>query len=426
MKGAPAPEESVEELSDPAVWSERMAQVKIENFQAEDPKDPLFPEMESLNARDYLRKIYAGKMAAHFQAEVNEAVGSKQLVSKRGEVLDSKGSHIFCVFLNLNLTLTFLFPAGYRILSHQVPDFRAMTNAEILELLAKQVLFNDAEIVALNKPYGMAVHGGGGSADKTSSSSSSSSPSAHSNSKNDLHLNRFLPELAARLGVSKLYTVHRLDRDTTGLLLLATTQEKAHQLSRLFASGRVDKRYLAITKSVPHLREGLIDIPIEVGHAKVGPQSSKATRRERMVLCPEPVEEIRAQKRSHSKTAKQAVTHYRVVDEAGNAALLEVHPRTGVRHQIRVHLGFALRCPVLGDHKYSSLGEGMAPQRLPADILGRLRVRQAKARTVPMHLHAYMAVLGGMGRHGTDIRLRAPLPYHFTRNMASLRLRLKQ
>ena len=303
-----------------------------------------------------------------------------------------------------------------------------MTNAEILELLAKQVLFNDAEIVALNKPYGMAVHGGGG-ADKTSSSCSPS-PSAHSNSKNDLHLNRFLPELAARLGVSKLYTVHRLDRDTTGLLLLATTQEKAHQLSRLFAEGRVDKRYLAITKSVPHLREGLIDIPIEVGHARVG--SNKTTKRERMVLCPEPVEEIReqgrraAQKRSHSKTAKQAVTHYRVVDEAGNAALLEVHPRTGVRHQIRVHLGFALRCPVLGDHKYSSLGEGMAPQRLPADILGRLRVRQAKARTVPMHLHAYMTVLGGMGRHGTDIRLRAPLPYHFTRNMASLRLRLKQ
>lgn len=147
-----------------------------------------------------------------------------------------------------------------------------------------------------------------------------------------------------------------------------------------------------------------------------------------MVLCPEPVEDIRAQRRSgayHSRTARKAVTHYRVVDEAGNAALLEIHPQTGIRHQIRVHLGFGLRCPVLGDHKYSSLEGGMAPQKLPADILSRLRVRQQKARTVPMHLHAYLAVLPGCGLHGTNITLRAPLPYHFTKNMASLRLRMK-
>lgn len=103
-----------------------------------------------------------------------------------------------------------------------------MTNAEILDMLAKQVIFNDADVVAINKPYGMSVHGGGNTGSSSSSKFSSTT----------LHLNYFLPELATRLGVEKLYTVHRLDRDTTGILLLAKTQEKAHQLSRLFAEQR--------------------------------------------------------------------------------------------------------------------------------------------------------------------------------------------
>lgn len=94
-----------------------------------------------------------------------------------------------------------------------------------------------------------------------------------------------------------------------------------------------------------------------------------------------------------------------------------------MRHQIRVHLGFGLRCPILGDHKYSNL-DSISPQKLPADILMALRVRQAKSRTVPMHLHSYITMIPQAGKNGSNIFLRAPLPYHFRKNMHSLKLRL--
>ena len=177
-----------------------------------------------------------------------------------------------------------------------------MTNTEILEVLEKQVIYNDADIVALNKPYGMTVHGG---------ASSSAESTSRVKAKFDayLHLNYFLPELAAMLGSEKLYTVHRLDRDTTGILLLTKTQAKAKELNRLFLERKIQKKYLCITKNTPDVREGIIDIPIELGYIKTG-----NVKRERMVLCPEPMEDIRAQRRP-SRTARRAVTKYRVLDE---------------------------------------------------------------------------------------------------------------
>lgn len=285
-----------------------------------------------------------------------------------------------------------------------------MTNSEILELLEKQILFNEGDIVALNKPYGISVHGG---SDMTGSSTSR----VKGKFESMLHLNYFLPELAPRLGCEKLYTVHRLDRDTTGVLLLAKTQGKAKELSTLFGQHQIEKKYLCITKNTPDIREGIINIPIELGYIKSG-----SIKRERMVLCPEPMEDIRSQRRP-TRTARRAITKYRVLDEAGNAALLEVFPETGIKHQIRVHLGFGLRCPVLGDHKYSNL-DNMAPQKLPADILMRLKVRQQKARNVPMHLHSYICMIPQAGLHGTNVFIRAPLPYHFRKNMSSLKLRM--
>lgn len=200
---------------------------------------------------------------------------------------------------------------GFRILKNQVPDYSRLTNIEILEMLEKQILFNDCDIVAINKPYGISVHGG--------SSSSVSTSRVNSRFDSLIHLGYFLPELANRLGCEKLYTVHRIDRDTTGVLLLAKTQSKAKQMNELFLKHEIVKKYLCITKTVPDHNDGIIDIPIEMGNIV----DRKGIKRERMVLCPEPMQEVKQEYYS-SRTAKRAVTKFKVLSHWGNAALLEV------------------------------------------------------------------------------------------------------
>ena len=302
-----------------------------------------------------------------------------------------------------------------------------MTNDEIVDLLFDQILFNDVEIVALNKPYGISIHANGSVDNDDDENKNRTTTNSTSQQKKCIALNQFLPNLAKKLGVKKLYTVHRLDRDTTGVLLLASTQSKAHHLSTLFREHRIEKRYLCITKNNPNMSKGIIDIPIENGYVNStikDKYNKKRIKRERMVLCPEPMESIRNGRARHqSRNARRAVTRFRVLSEEGNAALIEVYPETGIKNQIRVHLGFGLRCPILGDNKYSNL-DSLKPQRLPSDILLRLGIRQQKARYVPMHLHAYLYNIPNAGKTGSTINIRAPLPYHFRHNMRSLKLRL--
>lgn len=141
-----------------------------------------------------------------------------------------------------------------------------------------------------------------------------------------------------------------------------------------------------------------------------------------MVLRPELEEEYRRLAKP-STQAKRAVTHYRVISEFKNAALLSVRPETGVKHQIRAHLGFGLRCPVLGDHKYTNL-DRIVPQTLPSDMLVALNVRQSKVRNIPMHLHAYRYAVPDIGREGAPIYLKAQIPRHFRDTCSKLKLRL--
>ena len=164
----------------------------------------------------------------------------------------------------------------------------------------KSILFNDVDIVAINKPYGMSVH--------------------TKESKGNPVLTEFLPQLCRRLDCQDLYTVHRLDRDTTGILLLAKSQQRAKALNQLFADRRVIKRYFCITRGVPDKPEGVIDIPIELGHCGGV---------ERMVLRPEALEAKQFEgKLKSSRSAKRAVTQYKVISFEGNAALLEVRNNT--------------------------------------------------------------------------------------------------
>lgn len=296
---------------------------------------------------------------------------------------------------------------GYRSYKDAVYDLSSIRRSELLWFLKKSIVFNDCGIVAINKPAGLRVQGTVGNTSCT-----------------DPILFDLLPDFSELLTKYqklapgddgkpvRLHTIHRLDKEVTGVLLLATNQDTARRLHDLFSKRLVDKTYWAITRNVPTLPEGIIDIPIEEGIVN-GLQ--------RMVLRPELEEELR-RIAAPSRQAKRAVTNYRVLDSGPNSAVVEVKPETGLKHQIRVHLGFGLRCPVLGDHKYSYMDK-IAPQRLPSDMLVALNVRQTKVRNMPMHLHAQRLILPEMGRDGSNLFIRAPIPTWFRETMSSLKLR---
>jgi 23S rRNA pseudouridine1911/1915/1917 synthase len=124
--------------------------------------------------------------------------------------------------------------------------------------------------------------------------------------------------------------VHRLDRDTSGVIVVARSEEAHHALAKQFERRTVEKTYLALTQGAPQFDRDEIDLPIGI----------HPYQRERMAV-----------RRDHS-TSREAVTRYEVLERFPGAALVQVTPKTGRTHQIRVHLA-AIGCPVLSDGLYS-------------------------------------------------------------------------
>ncbi|KAM7306244.1 uncharacterized protein ISCGN_009978 [Ixodes scapularis] len=285
---------------------------------------------------------------------------------------------------------------GFRILKSEIrPDLSRLLHTEAVNLLRKLVLYNDNDILVLNKPYGMLCHG--------------PAPGV----SDACVLTKLLPDLSSALYPrqdAKLYTVHRLDRDVTGVLLLARTQRMADMLNSLFQKHQVSKTYLAITAGVPDHLEGVIDMPLAEGEVEGA---------KRMVLNPKLDPEFQRLVPKFRKSFA-AVTMYRVLASCGRAGYLELRPTTGVKHQLRAHLGLGLRCPILGDHKYSHLRR-LAPQKLPGDMLDRLGIRQSKVRDAPLHLHARAVVVPEI-LDGRNLTVAAEVPYHFAKNLRRLKL----
>ncbi len=246
---------------------------------------------------------------------------------------------------------------GDRILVRRPPMLAAHTEPAPIAL---DVLFEDEWLLAINKPAGLVVHPAPGHWQGTLVSAL---------------LHRW-PTLPPGLDPARLGIVHRLDKDTSGVLLIARTATALAELGRQFRDRETEKQYLALVWGVPRRARGTISEPI----------GRHPVHRQRMA--------VRARGRA-------ALTRYEVVEAWPQVALVRTFPQTGRTHQIRVHLA-ALGHPIVADRLYAR---------------GRTNPAIGIARQA---LHAEAISF----RHpltGTAMRVAAPLAADFSAALARLR-----
>jgi 23S rRNA pseudouridine1911/1915/1917 synthase len=189
------------------------------------------------------------------------------------------------------------------------------------EAIAQQIdlniVFEDQYLVVIDKPAGMVVHPAAGNLDGTL--------------VNAL-LHHCAGELSGIGGVARPGIVHRIDKDTSGLLVVAKTDQAHEGLARQFKDHSIDRRYLAIVSGVPSPKAGTVDQWI--GRSDANRQKMAVQREGR---------------------GKHAVTHFRTVTRLDRAAMIECRLETGRTHQVRVHMAH-IGHPLLGDPAYGRAG----------------------------------------------------------------------
>jgi 23S rRNA pseudouridine955/2504/2580 synthase len=241
------------------------------------------------------------------------------------------------------------------------PRARTLSPEQIAEAKA-MVIRETPSAIVLNKPPGLATQGG---------------------SKTTKHVDGLLDAFVTDERTPRPRLVHRLDKDTSGVLLIARTPGSAASFSKRFASRSARKVYWALVVGNPDLAEGVIDAPLA---------KQPGTGGEKMHIDEE--------------NGAAAKTRYRVVDNAGQrAAWVELEPLTGRTHQLRVHMA-AIGHPIVGDGKYGG------PEAFLTGAVSR-----------KMHLHARRLIItepkAGDGSGG-KLDVTAELPHHFAASMEVL------
>lgn len=263
---------------------------------------------------------------------------------------------------------------------HPMTAARNLTEEEILACL----LHRDAMMLVLNKPAGIAVHATGH--DKLALDQS-----FH-------HLQFGLPNPPA--------LAHRLDRATSGCLILGRHRQALVKLGKMFETKQIEKTYWAVVVGTPAEPEGIIARPIlKSGHGSL------------WTLSLDPA-------------GQEAITHYKTLKSNGTLSLLEMSPKTGRTHQLRLHAAYALGCPIVGDPFYSKSGSFAVPvkkgQAIPRhDKTARTTHSEAaladpySAAHYAMMLHA-KTITVPLNYNKPPVHIEAPLPEHIERLLEQL------
>jgi 23S rRNA pseudouridine1911/1915/1917 synthase len=207
----------------------------------------------------------------------------------------------------------------------EVPDPSPAHNAA--QNIPLEIAFEDEHLLVVDKPAGLVVHPAAGNIDGTL--------------VNAL-LHHCKGSLSGIGGVARPGIVHRIDKDTSGLLVIAKTDVAHEGLAKQFAAHSVDRRYLAIVSGVPTVSEGAIDASLA---------RSSANRKKIAIVEP--------------GRGKRAVTHWKRLKALKDAALVECKLETGRTHQVRVHMA-SIGHPLLGDPVYGRAGK--AHRKLLTDL----------------------------------------------------------
>lgn len=215
--------------------------------------------------------------------------------------------------------------------------------------IVSRLLYRDALMLVVDKPAGIPVHQGSGGG---------------------VNLEQYFDAL--RFGLPRPPALaHRLDKDTSGCLVLGRHRQALNTLGKLFAANRVGKTYWAVVSGTPQQAEGIIDLPLS--------KQSEIRRHWRMKVA--------------ETGGLPAVTHYKMMGQADGISWLELKPQTGRTHQLRVHCA-AIGCPIIGDAVYGGMTVAM------------------------LHLHARSIEIPLYPKKD-PIMVEAPVPEHMTGRLAA-------
>ena len=263
---------------------------------------------------------------------------------------------------------------GSEKIDYRLPDLEHVQDSLIPQNLPLDILYEDDELIAVNKPAGLTVHPGVGKPDGTLVNALA----FHFTTLSDIN------------GLTRPGIIHRLDEDTSGVILVAKTNRAHGKIAEQFEHRSVEKTYEAVTWGIWDLTDGTIENPIK-------------------------------RKRSDPRTytvalkGKTAITDYKVMYQGRYLSHLEFYPRTGRTHQIRVHAA-SLNHPIFADEKY---GGGLARTKgfLP-EVTRELKLNIKKIGRQALHA---IKIVFTHPSSGEKMSLEAPRPQDFTTLIHSIK-----